>query len=342
MLPTMKVNGIFVVSYFQPAINTARIGWKRALYSAILHFHQPPKSIMNLASFVRLFTLAAIWGGAFLFTRIGAQVLGPVILIEYRVGLAAVFLMIVAGLLHKPLNAKQHWRHYLMLGIFNGALPFLLFGFAAQTLSASAMSILNATSPIWGAVIGAVWSRHPLNRRTVLGLGLGIIGVGLVVGVDHLTAQRDAGIAIAAALLAAFSYGIATTYAKTAKSVDSFSNAHGSMWAATLVIAPAVPFASVSTSPGTGVMLAVVTLGIVCTGIAFLLYFRLIRDIGATSALTVTFLIPVFGMLWGSLFLGEIITWGMIAGSCIVIGGTALVTGFNPAALLPRRPARNA
>ncbi|MBI3478960.1 MAG: EamA family transporter [Nitrosomonadales bacterium] len=108
---------------------------------------------MNLASIVRLFALAAIWGASFLFTRIGAPVLGPIILIEYRVGLAAAFLMLVAFFLHKPLNAKLHWQHYLMLGIFNGALPFLLFGFAAQTLTASALCILNATSPIWGAVI---------------------------------------------------------------------------------------------------------------------------------------------------------------------------------------------
>ena len=201
---------------------------------------------------------------------------------------------------------------------------------------------LITLAAIWGAVSGAVWSRHALNGRSVLGLELGIISVGPVVGVDHLSAQRGAGIAIAAALLAAFSYGIATIYAKTAKSVDSFSNAHGSMWAATLVIAPAVPFAPVSASPGADVMLAVVALAVVCSGIAFLLYFRLIRDIGATSALTVTFLIPVFGMLWGNLFLGEVITWGMIAGSGIVIVGTALVTGFNPAALLPRRVHGNA
>ncbi|MHB1332025.1 MAG: DMT family transporter [Sulfuriferula sp.] len=297
---------------------------------------------MNLASLVRLITLAAIWGGSFLFTRISAPVLGPVILIEYRVCLAAVFLAMMAMVLHKPLNARQHWQHYLMLGIFNGAIPFLLFAFSAQTLSASAMSILNATSPIWGAVIGAAWTRHPLNARTVLGLGLGIIGVGLVLGFDHLAAQRGAGIAVTAALLAAFSYGIATTYAKTAKSVDSFSNAHGSMWAASLMIAPAVPFAPAHAAPGGGVMLAVITLGIVCTGIAFLLYFRLIRDIGATSALTVTFLIPVFGILWGRLFLHELITLGMVAGSCVVILGTALVTGFNPVALLQGRVPNNA
>jgi len=297
---------------------------------------------MNFASLVRLITLAAIWGGAFLFVRICAPILGPVILIEYRVALAAILLKIVALFLHKPLNAKQHWRHYLMLGIFNGAIPFLLFGFAAQTLSASALSILNATSPIWGAVIGAVWYRHALNGRTALGLVLGITGVGLVVGLDHLTDQLGAGIAIVAALLAAFSYGIATNYAKTAKSVDSFSNAHGSMWAASFVIAPAVPFASVTSSPSPSVMLAVAVLGIICTGIAFLLYFRLIKDIGGTSALTVTFLIPIFGILFGNLFLGEVITFGMIAGSCIIIIGTALVTGFNPTTLFQRKLANNA
>ena len=297
---------------------------------------------MNLTSYFRLLTLAAIWGGSFLFTRIGAPVLGPVILVEYRVALAAAFLMIVAVFLHKPLQVTQHWRHYLVLGIFNGALPFLLFGFAAKTLSASALCILNATSPIWGAVIGAVWARHRLNGRTILGLGLGILGVGLVVGFDHLADQRGAGIAIAAALMAACCYGIATTYAKTAKSVDSFSNAHGSMWAATLVIAPAIPFASATAYATTGLMLAVLALGVVCTGIAFLLYFRLVRDVGGTAALTVTFLIPVFGILWGHLFLGEAITLGMIAGSCIVVVGTALVTGFNPATLFLRRAPGNA
>jgi len=292
---------------------------------------------MNFASFVRLLTLAAIWGGAFIFVRISAPVLGPVILIENRVALAAAFLMIVALFLHKSLNVKQHWRHYLILGVFNGAVPFLLFGFAALTLPASTLSILNATSPIWGAVIGAVWYRHSLNGRTILGLGLGIVGVGLIVGFDHLAEQRDAGIAIAAALLAACSYGLATNYAKSAKSVDSFSNAHGSMWAASLVLAPAIPFASVSAAPSLGIVLAVAVLGVVCTGIAFLLYFRLVKDIGGASALTVTFLIPVFGIIFGSVFLGEVITLNMIIGSVVVVVGTALVTGFNPANLFRRR-----
>lgn len=295
---------------------------------------------MNLASFVRLLILAAIWGGSFLFMRIGAPVLGPALLIEYRVGFAALFLLIVAMFLHKPLHAKQHWLHYLILGIFNAALPFTLYGYAALTLSASALSILNATAPIWGAVIAAIWSRQPLSGRAALGLGMGITGVGLIVGFDRMAAQSGAGFAIAAALLATFCYGIATNYTRQAKPVDSFSNAHGSMWAASLAILPALPFAAPSSSPTMNIMLAVVALGVVCTGIAFLLYFRLIKDIGATSTLTVTFLIPVFGILWGHLFLGEAVTLSMIVGSLIVIAGTALATGFNPATALTNRQSK--
>ena len=292
---------------------------------------------MTLPSLFRLLALAAIWGGSFLFTRIGVPELGAVILVESRVGLAALFLLVVALILRKPLNLDQHWRHYLILGVFNAALPFLLFGYAALTLTASALSILNATTPIWGAVIGALWARQPLSMRTVLGLSLGVTGVGVIVGFDHWAAQSGAGVAIAAALLATVCYGIATTYARNAIHVDSFSNAHGSMWAATLCIVPALPFAASTTTPGTGIMLAVLALGVVCTGIAFLLYFRLVKDIGATSTLTVTFLIPVFGILWGHLFLNEAVTTSMIAGSLIVIAGTALATEFNPATLWRRK-----
>jgi drug/metabolite transporter (DMT)-like permease len=273
--------------------------------------------------------------------RICAPVFGPLNLAEYRVGLAAVFLLIVAIYIRKPLNLKQHWQHYFVLGIFNAALPFMLYGFAALVLTASVMSILNATAPIWGAIIGAVWLRQPMSARTVLGLGLGVIGVGLIVGLDHLSAQPGAGLAITAVLLATFCYGIATNYAKQLTSLDSFSTAHGSMWAASLFIVPLLPFTSAaSDTTNTGAILAVIILGVVCTGIAFLLYFRLVKEIGGTSTLTVTFLIPAFGILWGHIFLGEVVSVTMIVGSLIVITGTALTTGFNPAKLF-RQPRNN-
>jgi drug/metabolite transporter (DMT)-like permease len=186
-------------------------------------------------------------------------------------------------------------------------------------------------------VIGAVWTRTALPARSLLGLALGVAGVVLLVGLAPGTLHEGAPLAILLALAASFSYGIATNYAKSAKTVEPFANAHGSMWAATLLIAPALPFAPPSAAPTLSIALAVLALGVVCSGIAYLLYFRLIADIGAASALTVTFLVPVFGVLWGHLVLGEPLGWNTLAGAAIVLVGTALVTGFSLASVF-RRP----
>ena len=285
---------------------------------------------MNTANFLRLLLLAAIWGGSFLFMRIGAPVLGPAVLIEYRVLFAALFLAAVGLVLRKRLDLRANWQHYLMLGFFNSALPFLLFAYGARTLTASVLSVLNATAPMWGALIGALWARQAITARTGLGLLLGTAGVALLVGFDDVSTLPGAGLAVVAALAAALCYGIATQYAKSAKSVEPFANAHGTMWAATLFVLPVLPFFPAPGSPTPGVWAAVLALGVVCSGIAYLIYFRLIAEVGPTSALTVTFLNPVFGILWGALFLGETVGWHTLAGSGIVLIGTALVTGFVP------------
>jgi drug/metabolite transporter (DMT)-like permease len=285
---------------------------------------------MNTSNFLRLLLLAAIWGGSFLFMRIGAPVMGPAVLIEYRVLFAALFLAAVGLVLRKRLDLRANWKHYLMLGFFNSALPFLLFAYGARTLTASVLSVLNATAPMWGALIGALWTRQPITLRSGLGLLLGTAGVALLVGFDDVATRPGAGIAVAAALAAALCYSIASLYAKSAKTVEPFANAHGTMWAATLFVLPALPFFP---SPGVatpGVWAAVLALGVLCSGIAYLIYFRLIAEVGPTSALTVTFLNPVFGILWGALFLGEAVGWHTLAGAAIVLIGTALVTGFVP------------
>jgi drug/metabolite transporter (DMT)-like permease len=285
---------------------------------------------MNTANLLRLFSLAAIWGGSFLFMRISAPVLGPAVLVECRLLFAALFLSIVALVLKKSVHLRAHWKHYFILGFFNSALPFLLFAYGARTLSASVESVLNATAPMWGALIGAVVSRQAIKPRVALGLVLGTAGVALLVGFDHVASRPGAGIAIAAALLAAFCYGIASTYARSAKSVEPFANAHGTMWSSAIMVLPVLPFFPPSANPSPGVAAAVLALGIVCSGIAYLLYFRLIEEVGTTSALTVTFLAPVFGILWGSLFLGETVGWYTVVGAAVVLVGTALVTGFMP------------
>jgi drug/metabolite transporter (DMT)-like permease len=282
---------------------------------------------------LRLVLLAAIWGSSFLFMRICAPVLGPAVLIEYRVAFAALFLAIVGLFLRKRLDLASHWKHYLILGVFNSAFPFLLFAYAASTLTASVLSVLNATAPMWGAIIGALWSRQAIALRTVAGLVMGTCGVALLVGFDAVTSRPGAGIAVCAALVAALSYSIASTYSRHAKTVEPFANAHGSMWAATLVTLPALAFFP---SPGhatIGIMGAALALGVLCTGVAYIIYFKLVEDVGATSALTVTFLNPLFGILWGALFLHEVVGWYTIAGAAVVIAGTALVTGYSPRAM---------
>jgi drug/metabolite transporter (DMT)-like permease len=288
---------------------------------------------MNTANLLRLIALAAIWGGSFLFMRISAPSLGPAVLIEFRVLFAALFLALVGFVLKRRLDLRTHWKHYFILGFFNSALPFLLFAYGARTLSASVLSVLNATAPMWGALLGAAWNRQAVKPRTVLGLVLGTLGVALLVGFDHVASKPGAGIAIAAALLAAFCYGVASLYARTAqraKHVAPFANAHGTMWASAIIVLPVLPLFPPAAAPTAGVVGAVLALGILCSGIAYILYFRLIEEVGTTSALTVTFLNPVFGILWGALFLGETVGWYTIAGSAIVLLGTALVTGFVP------------
>jgi len=297
---------------------------------------------MTTASLLRLLLLSAIWGGSFLLIRVGAPAIGPVPLMEARVLLAAVFLAGVGLLLRRPLAWRAHWRHYLLVGFFNSALPFLLFGYAALTLSAAMLSILNATSPLWGALIAAVWQRAPLGGRRLAGLALGITGVGLLVGFDRVALQPGAGLAIAASLAAALCYAVASNYTKAAKAVEPFANAHGSMWAASLLTLPALLAFPPSAAPTMGIVAVVAALGVVCSGVAYLLYFRLIDDIGAAPALTVTFLIPLFGTAFGWLFLDEAVGLHTLAGGAVVIAGTALVTGFSPRLLLPRKAVANA
>ena len=294
---------------------------------------------MTPASLARLLLLSASWGASFLFIRIGAPALGPVPLMEARVLLAALFLAAVARLLRREMSWRARWRHYLIIGLFNSALPFLLFGYAALTLSAAMLSILNATSPLWGALITAAWQRAPLGGRTLAGLALGVGGVGLLVGFDRIALQPGAGFAIAASLAAALCYAVASSYAKSARTVEPFANAHGSMWAASLLIAPVLLALPPPAPPTAGIVAVVAALGVVCSGVAYLLYFRLIDDIGAAPALTVTFLIPLFGTFFGWIFLDEPVGWHTLAGGAVVIAGTALVTGFSPRLLFPRREA---
>jgi drug/metabolite transporter (DMT)-like permease len=284
---------------------------------------------VNSADIIRLLSLAAIWGGSFLFMRIAVPVLGSAYLAEGRVLLAAIFLYCLAIYLKKNRNLLDHWKHYLIMGFFNSAFPFMLFGFAALNLSTSQLAILFAVSPIWAFVIGLLIGNEKFKIKRGLGLLLGVIGVGVLFGTSSDSIDQRTYQSIILGLVGSFSYGIATNYAKKEKNVEPFDNAHGSVWGAAILLIPALFFIPIRSEPTPLVWGALIAIGVVCSGIGYLLYFRLIKDVGASSALTVTFLIPIFGALWGILFLDEHLTLNTIIGMAIIIVGTAMVTEFD-------------
>ena len=295
---------------------------------------------MNPVNLAQLFVLAALWGGSFLFIRVGVTDLGVAPLMALRVGIGALFLLamlILRGKLREALaTMRQRAWPLLVVGILNSGAPFCLFAYAELTLSAGVTSVINATTPLWGALVAFLWLDDRLTRMRVAGLAIGFAGVLALVwdqmfahdaGAAHISPTATA-LAALAALGATLCYGIAASYTKKhLMGVDSLTVAAGTMSAATLVLAPFAlvwwPGAAVST-PAWG---AVLGLGVACTGIAYMLFFHLIAVAGPARAITVTFVIPIFGILWGALFLAERVSTGMMAACAIVLVGTALATG---------------
>jgi drug/metabolite transporter (DMT)-like permease len=220
---------------------------------------------------------------------------------------------------------RERWRDFLVIGIINSALPFALFCFAGQYIPASAAAILNATSPFFGALVAAIWLKDPLPATKVVGMSLGLAGVVLLVGWRPEPLTGLALVAVFACLGASLCYGIASVYAKARMTgVPSFSTALYSQLAAAAVLAPALPFARMHAPISATVAASVLALALGSTAIAYLLYFRLIANIGPARALSVTFLIPLFGVLWGYMFLGEALTISMLLGGSLILGGTWL------------------
>jgi len=284
---------------------------------------------MSLASVLRLILLASFWGGSFLFMRLTASSLGPVALIEGRVLAAAMCLFLMGIYLRRRLHFLANIKHFLIIGAFNTAFPFLMFAYAAQTLNASTLAILNSTAPLFGAVIASVWQKERLQLKAGIGLLIGMLGVSVLVGQQALTLGEDGVWAICACLFAASMYAFAANYAKIAPSVAPFENAHGSMWAAVLIVLVFLPFAPIREPITLEISFFVLMLGVICTGFAYLLYFRLVKDEGPASALSVTFLVPLFGILWGYLFLQESIGLNTLLGAVLIITGIILVTGVS-------------
>jgi drug/metabolite transporter (DMT)-like permease len=302
---------------------------------------------MNPASLIRLVLLGAIWGASFLFTRVAVPSFGAPALVEIRLASAALFLALVAVLTRKSVGWRQ-WPDYLAIGAINTALPFLLFAYAARSLPASILSLFNSLAPIFGAIVAAIWFKTSVSRGAATGLASGVLGVAVLTS-DHLIGSSVHGdllalaFAFGAATLAPVCYAIAGAYIKW-RSSDSqpFAKALGSMWTSALLILPLAYVFLPSAQPSEAEWGAAVILGIVCTGVAYILYFRLIADIGPMQSLSVAFLIPAFGVLWGVVFLDEPIGWSLFIGGALILLGTALATGLIEPALKSKVPVTSA
>ncbi len=285
---------------------------------------------MKGSDIVELLMLAALWGGSFLFLRIAAPVLGPVWLIEIRVLLAGVALLPLFIRADLWEIARRKAVPLFIVGCLNSAIPFLLLAFASISLPAGFTSILNATAPLFGTVVAAIWLGERLTIARMIGFALGFAGVTVLVGWNLVAVTADFWIAVVAGLSAALMYAIAAPYTKQQLAgVPPIAIATISQLSAAIFLVPALPFTLPAVMPTANIWLSVVALALFSTSIAYLLYFRLIQNVGSTKALTVTYLIPVFAMLWGAIFLGEPMTRAMIFGGLLVLLGTAIANDLG-------------
>jgi len=293
-----------------------------------------------LAEFI---LLAAIWGSSFLFMRLATVEFGALPTAALRVSIAAAFLLPILLLRGLGPQLRRHWKSIFLVGVLNSAIPFVCFAYALLHITTGLSSILNATVPLFGALVAWVWLKDRPDRTRIAGLVLGFAGVALLAsdkaGLKAVSQDAPATtlqaiawtpmLAVGACLLATLCYGIAASYTKRYLSgMPSMLTATGSQMGATLFLALPAAWTWPEHQPGTSAWLALIAAGVLCTGLAYVLYFRLIESTGPARALTVTFVIPVFAMGYGVVFLGETITWWMVGCGAVILLGTALSTGI--------------
>ncbi|MEI4967975.1 DMT family transporter [Aeromonas caviae] len=289
---------------------------------------------MRTSDYVRLLVLAAIWGASFLFMRIAAPAFGSVNTTFLRVFFALVGLAAMLLLLRTPMRFQGKLKSAMVLGIINSGVPFLMYAIAALWLPAGYSAILNATTPLMGALIGFSFFSETLTLRKWAGVMLGLVGIGLITTTGEVDLSGQLAIGVLACLIATACYGCAgfltRRWVTERGGLDAKLVAFGSQIGAVLFLLPFFGY-TLATGPAVdwaqpGVWASVLAVGFLCTAFAYLLYFRLIADIGPLRSLTVTFLIPPFGILWGYLVLGETLTGGFVFGGAVVCLAVWLVT----------------
>ena len=276
--------------------------------------------------------LALLWGSSFLFMREGAHEFGPFATAWLRISLAALILTPVLIWRREVRVLKQHWRPALSSGLLNAGIPFACYAYALMHINTGLTSILNATTPLFGALIAWVWLGDKLNVTRALGLALGFTGVVLLAsdvpgGISFKAG--GSGLAVVACLVATFCYGVAGSFTKRyLHNVPSLVTTTGSLWGASLGLTVPALLSWPSDMPSLHAWGALGIAGLLCTALAYVLYFRLMAHTGPARAMTVTYLIPVFANVFGVIFLDEVVTQWMMGCALVIVLGTALASGL--------------
>src|ERR671911_320272 len=258
-----------------------------------------------------LLLLSALWGASFIFIRVAVPTLGPFVLVELRVGVAAVALALCAALLGRLPKLRARWRQFLLLGTVNAA-------------------ILNSTTVMFTAVVAAVWMGDALTMRKVAGVVLGVLGVTVLVGWDPIAMNWVVVLSVGAMLAASLSYALGAVYAKrTFTGATPMTIAIGQLTVASMLILPLAGVSLPDERPTAVATLSVLALALLSTAVAYMLYFRLIENVGPTSTSTVTLLVPLFGLLFGVLILDEPVGLGTLAGLVLILSSVTLITGLG-------------
>jgi drug/metabolite transporter (DMT)-like permease len=273
-----------------------------------------------------LLVLGAIWGAAFLFIRVAVPEFGPVALVEVRVIIAAALLMGLVVIRGQLGAFRGRWGALTLIGALNTAVPFALFAYATQTVPAGFAAVLNSTTPLFGALLGGAFFGERLGFTRALGLGIGFAGVVVLVARDLALVGGPP--AIGAALLGALLYAISAHLThRLLGGVPSLVIAAGSLVASAVMLAIPAALLWPAARPSPAAWGSTLALAVLATALGYILYFRLLERVGATRAISVTYLIPLFGMVWGATFLHERITLPMLLGCGLILFGVAVTTG---------------
>lgn len=267
---------------------------------------------------LELVLLGAIWGGSFLFMRIAASDFGPFALVEVRVLLGALILSPFLWRVRSRLNAAR-WRQLAIVGALNSAIPFSLFAWGAERAPAGIGAIANSLTVLCTVLVAFALYRDPIGWRRGVAMIVGFIGV--VVLVNDKTSGNHVAAAAIAGSFASLSYGFAANFTKRwLADLPPLAAVAGTLGSSALMLAPFAIATWPKTSPPQGAWLSVLALGVLCTGIAYAFFFRLIARVGAARATTCTYLVPLFGVLWGWLLLGEQPTTLMLLAGALILG----------------------